>query len=232
MLQSEGCGGRLDAMEAGGSVPEGTDYWDRVAGEKHFTLPLRMDWLNRHVGPRAHVLDFGCGYGRTLEELGRAGYGHLTGADVSSGMLRQCRSRLPLARLVQCGGRCVPVRTGSADLVLLIAVLTCITNDEEQRKLIVEVRRILRPGGILYVGDFLLNEDARNLERYQQSAGNGLAYGVFQHPEGVLLRHHRPEWIEQLTNPFERLEYEKFEAVTMNGNHAAAFQYLGRNLNC
>jgi ubiquinone/menaquinone biosynthesis C-methylase UbiE len=216
-------------MEPAGSVPEGRDYWDRVACEKRFTLPLRVDWLNRHVGPQAHVLDFGCGYGRALEELWRAGYENLTGVDVSSGMLRQCRSRFPVARLVQCDGRCVPARTGSADLVLLIAVLTCITNDEGQRELLKEVRRVLRPGGMLYIGDFLLNKDARNLERYEQLACNGLPYGVFRHPEGVLLRHHRPEWIEDLTSPFQRLESEPYAAVTMNGNSSAAFQYLGRS---
>ena len=45
------------------------------------------------------------------------------------------------------------------------------------------------------------------------------------------MRHHQQEWIEDLTTTtsFDQLEFETFEATTMNGNKSAAFQYLGRS---
>jgi hypothetical protein len=51
---------------------------------------------------------------------------------------------------------------------------------------------------------------------------------VFELPEGVVVRHHRKEWIEELTQAFQQLEYEAFTVTTMNGNPSSAFQYLGR----
>lgn len=42
------------------------------------------------------------------------------------------------------------------------------------------------------------------------------------------MRHHRKEWIEELTASFFQLEFEPFVVTTMNGNKSAAFQYLGR----
>jgi hypothetical protein len=51
---------------------------------------------------------------------------------------------------------------------------------------------------------------------------------VFELPEGVTVRHHRREWIEEIMTPFQQLEFELFTVTTMNGNSSAAFQYLGR----
>ena len=53
-------------------------------------------------------------------------------------------------------------------------------------------------------------------------------YGIFELPEGVVVRHHRKEWIEELTGSFGQLEFELFEVTTMSSNKVAAFQYLCR----
>jgi hypothetical protein len=87
---------------------------------------------------------------------------------------------------------------------------------------------VLRPGGLIYLSDLLLNDDERNRERYKRFAENYKCYGVFELPEGVAVRHHQREWIEELTSSFRQLEYEPFTVTTMNGNTSAAFQYLGR----
>ena len=100
--------------------------------------------------------------------------------------------------------------------------------ESEQRGLFAEVQRILRPGGLVYISDLLLNTDSRNVHRYKQFVEQFGAYGVFQLPEGVVVRHHSEEWIQSLTEAFDRLEYEPFTVTTMNGNTSAAFQYLGR----
>ena len=208
-------------------------YWNRVAGEKRFSHPLRLDWLTRHLnisGQRTRILDYGCGYGRTLAELSRAGYQNVLGVDFSAGMLARCRLEQPDSQLIRSDGSTLPLDNASDDAVLLFAVLTCIPEAAEQQAQLAEVARVLRPGGLLYISDLLISNDRRNQERYERDADRYNCYGVFELPEGVVVRHHREEWIAELTSSFERLEYEHFDVTTMNGNVSAAFQYLGRKL--
>lgn len=207
------------------------DYWNRVASAKCFSHPLRFDWLARYAKRPARILDYGCGYGRTLRELSAAGYVKSVGIDFSEQMLARARLEVPGLELIRNDGHGLPFRNNSFDIVLLFAVLTCIPDDDEQRSLIVEAERVLCPGGLLYLSDLLINSDQRNHERYQRFAEGYQRYGVFDLPEGVTVRHHQKEWIEELTRNFERLEYKPFQVTTMNGNESAAFQYLGRKLN-
>lgn len=204
-------------------------YWDRVAHEKRFSHPLRSRWLSKYLEePQALILDYGCGYGRTLKDLSGAGYPNTVGVDSSRGMLARSRQLLPSQRLVLTDGRALPFKDSSFEAVLLFATLTCIPSDAAQRALVYEIKRVLRHGGLLYISDLLLNEDARNRERYERFAEVCGTYGIFELPEGVTVRHHSREWIEELTSSFEQLEYEPFQVVTMNGNASSAFQYLGR----
>jgi len=209
-------------------IPAQVGYWERVAHQKRFTHPLNIQWMRRHFNRRDYVLDYGCGYGRTLAELKRAGYENVIGVDSSQGMLMRCRSALPLVNLVRNDGQVLPFRPQSIDAVLLFTLLTCLPQDDDQRALVAKVRRVLRPGGVLYISDLLVNRDKRNVERYERFAEEFGIYGVFELPEGVIVRHHRKEWVEELTARFDCIEYSPFSVITMNGNASAAFQYLGR----
>jgi ubiquinone/menaquinone biosynthesis C-methylase UbiE len=177
---------------------------------------------------RACILDYGCGYGRTLSDLSAAGYGNTVGADSSEGMLTRCRQLLPHQSLILTDGHTLPFKDNSFGAVLIFALLTCIPFDIAQRAIISEIERVLNPNGLLYISDLLLNGDARNRTRYERFVEAYGTYGIFELPEGVVVRHHAKEWIEELTSSFEQLEYEPFSVVTMNGNPSAAFQYLGR----
>jgi len=220
-------GGTLSPMDPSQIIPAQVRYWDSLADEKHFCHPLNTTWLMRYADSKTRILDLGCGYGRTLFELQRGGYTNTIGIDFSLRMLKRCRCQIPDVSLVQNDGRSIPLQEYSVDLVLLFAVLTCIPHDEDQRNLLREIGRVLRPGGLVYISDLLLNHDLRNLERYNRYAGQYGTYGVFKLPEGLVVRHHTKEWIEELTSSFGRLEFEDFEVTTMNGNKSAAFQYLG-----
>jgi SAM-dependent methyltransferase len=204
------------------------EYWDRVAPTAVFTLPLDVPRLRRFVDPAARVLDYGCGYGRQLAELTRLGYCDLAGVDASAAMVKRARKRLPGLPIDVCESRPAPHPEASFDAILLSAVLTCIARDEEQRAVIGDIWRILRPGGVLLLSDFLLHSDARNLARYESSADDYETYGVFEIDGGAVLRHHRLEWILTLTGAFEPVVLEPFAARTMNGNHATGVLFIGR----
>jgi SAM-dependent methyltransferase len=203
-------------------------YWNRVAHEKRFSHPLRLEWLERYSNQQARILDYGCGYGRTLAELSQAGFQNLAGVDFSAAMLARARAAVPCLGLVRNDGHSLPFNDDCFDAALLFAVLTCIPDGDKQRSLLAETERVLRPGGLLYISDVLVNNDERNRERYKRDAEKYKCYGVFELPEGVVVRHHRKEWIAEITGSFQQLEYEPFNVTTMNGNASAAFQYLGR----
>ncbi len=65
------------------------------------------------------------------------------------------------------------------------------------------------------------------LKRYYGFQNKYGIYGVFELPEGVVLRHHDRTWMEFLTSGFEEVRFDEFDAVTMNSNCARAFQWLG-----
>jgi len=205
-----------------------TSYWDAVAATKRFTHPLHSPWLEP-VGRDAAVLDYGCGYGRTLAELAQLGFASLTGVDSSAGMIERARAQQPTTRFaVLDAPPSLPFADASFDLVVLFAVLTCIPGDEAQRRLIAELRRVLKPGGALYVSDLLLGDDPRSVERYERFAATHGTYGVFETSDGAVVRHHPAEHFPALLDGFEMQDSRRIRVATMNGNEAAGIQVLAR----
>lgn len=207
---------------------EQRQYWDQAADEKKFTTPFQAEAFERLVGPQDQILDVGCGYGRTLHELSQAGYRNLMGMDFSSKMIARGHAEFPALDLRVQESAKIDLPNESVDAVILFAVLTCIRSNEAQRALLAEIRRVLRPNGILYVNDFLLNTDERNQARYDQFAAQYGVYGVFELPEGAVCRHHDEQWIHALLADFETVNYEHLTFTTMNGHTSNGFYFLGR----
>jgi SAM-dependent methyltransferase len=203
-------------------------YWDSVSEEKNFPLPLQMEAFEKHVSREMAILDVGCGYGRTLNELHDADYKSLYGVDFSQGMIDRGRRLHPYLDLRKNDGSTLPFEDGAFDAVILIAVLTCIAESEMQRGLIAEITRVLKDGGILTINDYLLNTDQRNVERYDKAGSKYGVYGIFELPEGAVVRHHTMDHIFDLTSGFDRLVFETVVYTTMNGNRSNGFYYIGR----
>ena len=212
-----------------------TPYWDAVATTKRFTHPLHAPWTAT-IGRDAAILDYGCGYGQTMADLAELGFTDLTGVDSSAGMIGTARTQHPTMRfeLVDAPPT-LPFPDASFDLTVLFAVLTCIPGDAAQRRLIDELSRILKPGGLLYISDLLLGDDPRSRERYERFAathGNGtngvFAYGVFETSDGAVCRHHPADHFATLLDSFEVQDSRRVGVATMNGNAAAGIQVLVR----
>jgi hypothetical protein len=118
----------------------------------------------------------------------------------------------------------VPWRDRSFDAVLLLAVLTCIPTDDGQRRLIAELGPVLRPGGLLYVSDLLLQSDDRSVARYRRDADRYGTYGVFEVGDGAVCRHHSAQWLHGLLDGFTVTASREITVATMNANSAAALQ--------
>lgn len=203
------------------------DYWNSVSDTKQFTTPFQSKCFGQYVNADANILDVGCGYGRTLNELYAMGYCNLTGIDFSSGMIARGKKQFPHLNLHVKKDETIDFADNQFDAVILFAVLTCITSNQEQQALIAEIYRVLKPGGILYINDFLLNADERNITRYQKYEKQYGTYGVFELPEGAVLRHHSKEHILKLTSAFSQKQFEPLAFTTMNGNVSSGFFYIG-----
>jgi SAM-dependent methyltransferase len=206
----------------------GTGFWDAQADTAVFTLPLDVDRLSRHVDTSARILDFGCGYGRLSAQLVEHGFARVVALDASRAMVARARRALPGVPAAVSDGLPLPCADGSFDAILLVAVLTCIPDDGDQRALCAELVRVLAAGGVLYACDFLLHPDDRNARRYARGRARFGTYGVFELEDGAVLRHHDPAWIPELMAPFATLAFDSFPATTMRGNPASGFCFIGR----
>jgi ubiquinone/menaquinone biosynthesis C-methylase UbiE len=99
-------------------------------------------------------LEVGCGDGPYLAWSTAAGYGWTVGIDLSLGILVQARQRLThegrldRASLAVADGASLPFRDSTVDLVLCTQVIEHIPDD---RRAMLELARILSPGGCLVV---------------------------------------------------------------------------------
>ena len=204
------------------------EYWDSVSSYKVFTHPIDIERFLSVVPPKANILDFGCGYGRICGELYRLGFQNIVGVDSSQMMIKRGHKEYPHLNLQTLTNNSIPYDQEIFDVIILFAVLTCVPTNEGQQVLISEINRVFRPGGIVYISDYWLQNNDRNLNRYDEYKDKYGIYGVFELPEGVIVRHHDKDWILSLLRDFKTVDMFDIHVKTMNGNTSHGFQYFGR----
>jgi SAM-dependent methyltransferase len=202
-------------------------YWNSQGSSKSFAHPLRLDWL-AGLPKAARILDYGCGYGRNLDTLRARGWRGGVGVDFSQAMIERGRAQHPELELRVVERLPLADPDGAFDGALLFAVLTCIPDDEDQRAVVAELRRLLKPGGLLLISDYPLQKDARNLARYEAGRARHGVWGVWDREDGGVFRHHEPAWFAELLTGFELLDRREIETVTMGGNAAQVVQILAQ----
>jgi len=110
------------------------------------------------------LLDLGAGSGRIGAAFVAAGDDYV-GVDLSAGMLREFAGRESAARLVQANGAQLPFRGAAFDGLLLIQVFGGLSG---WRKIMSEVRRVLRPRGALVIGRTQMPADGMDARMKQQ----------------------------------------------------------------
>jgi SAM-dependent methyltransferase len=117
---------------------------DQYHFEKLHHLPRLVDFAGQR-GRR--ILDLGCGAGIDLARFAHAG-ARGVGVDIAHGAARlattnMTQQRLPAA-IVEADGAALPFRDGAFDLVFAHGVIQYAADD---RAIVHEVRRVLKPGG-------------------------------------------------------------------------------------
>ncbi|MBK1988831.1 class I SAM-dependent methyltransferase [Sphaerospermopsis aphanizomenoides BCCUSP55] len=120
-----------------------------VGGEERFRqLALQGLTLHSHT----HILDLCCGSGQATEFLVKLSQ-NVTGLDASPLSLRRARNNVPNATYVEAFAENMPFTDNLFDVVHTSAALHEM-RPEQLRKIIQEVYRVLKPGGVFTLVDF------------------------------------------------------------------------------
>ena len=135
------------------TVEAAYDRWaDSYDGYDNPMVFAAGEALARRLPEAAHgrdCVEIGCGTGRNLAVLAKAGTRSLWGCDLSEGMLDRARARKSGARLVRADmAGPLPLEAASADFVLVSLAFEHVADLDPP---MAEIVRVLRPGGRLLI---------------------------------------------------------------------------------
>ena len=143
----------------------GEDFWAFFKEQVAPSLP-----------PRPVMIDLGCGPGLLLRDLGeRYPQATLYGYDVTPAMIAHGQQLAstgarPTLTLHDVGTQPLPHAAGSVHLVTMTSVLHVV---DEPLLVLAEIRRVLAPGGIFMLHDWIRMSLKTYLERRQENIGEG-----------------------------------------------------------
>lgn len=106
--------------------------------------------MTKEMNPR-RVLDLGCGNGNLTSLLAKRHRAEYFGLDLSENMIEEAKERLGVQAVLTVGdAEALPYEADFFDLLLCNASFHHYPNP---RKALSEMRRVLKPGGILILGD-------------------------------------------------------------------------------
>ena len=150
--------------------------------------------MQEYLAPGARVLDVGCGNGKLFTPLARADY-DVFGLDVSGNALRD----LAPFNVVRGDARHLPFKAEMFDAAVCYDVLQHLLK-EERLDAMKEMRRILRPGGKLFVQVFG-KEDMRY-------GGMQVEPDTFRRQSGIIYHYFSEEELHDLLSDFKILRMD------------------------
>ena len=158
------------------------------------------------------ILDLGCGTGKVSEYLAEKGY-LVTGVDLNEKALKEAQERnSKITYLVADATEGLPFENEVFEAVVVSFVFVSIINKEKQRIVAEEIKRVLKPGGYLWLCEGTYSPDY--LERYKKGkemlGEDNVAFSL--DPEGQIkrvIRHYKEEDFDSLFVGLFKIESTK-----------------------
>ncbi len=188
---------------------------------------LSIEPLRAVLQPGQRALEVGCGTGSTAVTLAADGL-NVEGWDINPDAIAHAVDRAQKAgvdkrtRFVAGDFVTADHLPDPADAVLLLRVLTCIPDPAAWKEFLSRIRRCVKPGGYLYLRDFLITPEAYSA-RYDDGMRRGWRYGDFVVPEGAaepqfVAHHHTPEELREICRPYRVIRARREHGFSANGN--------------
>jgi alkylated DNA repair protein alkB family protein 8 len=158
--------------------------WHHTRGRRGVLWPGATQFLQR-LAPGSIVADVGCGDGKYFPAIWEAG-SYVIGTDISLPLLKTSMSKVenaislpesrqvgvdrhhlqvfPAVAVADCMS--VPLRTGSCDAAICIAVMHHISTPSRRRRCIEELARIVKPGGMINIQAWALDQDEDSRHKF------------------------------------------------------------------
>jgi ubiquinone/menaquinone biosynthesis C-methylase UbiE len=140
------------------------EIWDEIApswaDEKNKTFPGLVEFLKNKKGK---ILDLGCGSGRNFSAI----KGEIYGIDFSKKMLEFASKKDPKANLIKSSVTIIPFKDNFFDAAIYIATLHCIEKENDRKKSLEEIYRVLKPKTQAFITVW-----SRNHERVKKQGDN------------------------------------------------------------
>jgi SAM-dependent methyltransferase len=183
-------------------IPERFDPETMAGGLMEAEHRARYWWASAAVEGR-DVLDAGCGNGYGLAILQAAGPARLVGVDIAEDAVARARSEVgDSTEVVQGDVRDLPFEDDSFDVVVCFEVIEHIEGQDEA---LVELRRVLRPGGLLLISSpnrgVYTPGNPHHVHEFKPEELERALKAHFRHVE--LLQQH--PWLTSAITPYEGL---------------------------
>lgn len=129
---------------------EDADHFLGVGRKIFWDLKRLLGDVSADLAGCGSVLDFGCGCGRVIRHFDGRGVRQVTGVDIDPEAIAWCRGHLGRVAEFHVTGHAppLPFSADSFDLVFVVSVFTHLP-EEMQFAWLGELRRVIRPGGLL-----------------------------------------------------------------------------------
>lgn len=136
------------------------EYFLLIGGQMSASIRAAAAAAGSSLGEMEAILDFGCGCGRVARHWADLDGPQVHGCDYNDQLLGWCGGNLPFVQTAHNDLEPpAPYAAGSFDLIYALSVLSHLS-EPLQRSWIAELRRLLRPGGLLVLS--VLGDKARH----------------------------------------------------------------------
>ncbi len=198
-------------------IPRKHDPWASHSDSIQFSIPSCVENFAGLVPQNARVVEVGCGYGRVVRDLRDQGFMNVIGYDSSASMIKRGIRENPNLTLKLNEGVEIPEPDGGVDAVVCCAVLTCIPDNKMRMRVIGEIERVLRPGGVVHLVEFA-ESGSRSYD----------AHGRFRSGLGIEMVHFTCERLLAELGSFQKIEFREITCKSISGSDENALLFQGK----